>query len=76
MGNWFSKLFGAKECCSHHGECCGHHEENCCHHGDDCCQDKKAADSVQPTTPANTMVETEKTSTEDVKTEDAAEKTE
>lgn len=34
MGNWFAKLFGAKECC--------------CHHGEDCCQEKKAADSVQP----------------------------
>lgn len=59
MGNWFTKLFGAKECC--------------CHHGEKCCQEKEAADSVQSTAPENAPVSTEQAPIEQVEVQGSAE---
>jgi hypothetical protein len=41
MCNWFTKLFGGKECCKK--------GENCCQKGEKCCShEEKVADSVTP----------------------------
>lgn len=61
MGNWFTKLFGAKKCC--------------CHHGESCCQEKKEADNNQSVAPENTPTSAEQSPAEEV-AGDTDEKTE